>query len=83
MRHIPIEAEFLGGAALAVITAQVFLIAQLHEDVAVGGEAKEGDSEAVQHGGASGRETKEQGEGVCSDHSVEHIHATTANDFAW
>lgn len=82
MRHILFETEFLGGAALAVVTAQVFLIAQLHQDVAVGSKPKESDREAVDHGSAAGCETKEQCDGVGGHHSVQNVHATAANNFA-
>ena len=82
MRHILRGAVLSGGATLAVVTAQVFLIAQLHQDVAVGGKTKERNREAVDHGSTAGGEAKEQGDRICSDHSVQDIHTTTTNNLA-
>ena len=50
----------LRGVALAVITAKVFLVTDLHEYVAVGRKTKERNREQVQHGGTAGGEPKEQ-----------------------
>lgn len=82
MRHILCEAEFSGCATMAVVTAQVFLIAQLHQDIAVGGKTEEGHGESVDHRGAAGGQAKEQRDCIGSHHSVQNIHPTTANNFA-
>ena len=71
------------GGALAVVTAQIFLVADLHQDVAVGTKTKERHREQVHHCGTAGGETKEQGHCVSGNEAVENIHATTAHHFTW
>ena len=91
IRHIPkgvlspAEQEKCGvlGGALAVVTAQVFLVADLHQDVAVGTKTKERHREHVDHCGATGGETEEESDCVSSNKAVENIHAATTHDFAW
>ena len=63
----PIQTGCLRSVALTVVTAQVFLVANLHEYVAVGAKTKEGSSEDVEHAGAASGETQEQADAVGSN----------------
>ncbi len=82
--HIPQNAEKESGcAALAVVTAQVFLVTNLHKDVAVRTKTKECNGEQIHHCGASGGETQEQRDGVCCNQSVQNIYPATTSDLAW
>ena len=74
------KSDDLGGA-LTVVTAQVFLVADLHQDVAVSTKTKEGHREHVHHCGATGGETKEEGDCVGGNEAVENIHATATHNF--
>ena len=73
----------LSGATLTVVTAQVFLVTDLHEDVAVRTKTKECHGEEIHHGGASGGKAEEERQSVDGNKAVQNIHSTATCDFTW